>query len=103
MNTLIIDTSSNQCISVGLQINGKIDSIKQKIDTRKAQVVLPFLERLLAKHNLQISDISAIKVNKGPGSYTGIRVGVAIANTLGFSLQIPINNNPLGEFVDPLY
>lgn len=103
MNTLVIDTSSNQFISVGLQIDGKLDIIEQKIDTRKAQVVLPLFDKLLKRNNLKMSDISAIEVNTGPGSFTGIRVGISIANALSFALHIPVNKKKIGEFVDPVY
>lgn len=103
MNTLVIDTSSNQHIAAGLQIDGKLDIIEQKIDTRKAQVVLPLFDKLLKKNNLKMSDISAIEVNTGPGSFTGIRVGISIANALAFALGISVNKKPIGEFVDPVY
>ena len=77
--------------------------IEQKIDHQKAQIVLPLMEELLKKHKLQLSDLNAITVNTGPGSYTGIRVGISIANALGFALQIPINGTEIGAFVTPVY
>lgn len=103
MNTLIIDTSSNKHAIVGLEIDGELDAVKQHIDTRKAQVVIPLFSRLLKKHSLKMSDITNIEVNTGPGSFTGIRVGISIANALSFALQIPINKKAVGEFVDPIY
>ena len=109
-NTLFIDTSSNQEITVGLTINGKEDIQREKIGTQKAQVVLPMIEKLLKNHQLELADITAIEVNPGPGSFTGIRVGVSIANALAFSLKIPINGKNLpagrqkiGDFLEPVY
>lgn len=103
MNTLVIDTSSNQEIIVGIQIDGKDDIVRQKISVQKAQVVLPLIDRLLRKHQLKLSNVNAVKVNTGPGSFTGLRVGVAIANALSFALKIPVNNKKIGTFVEPEY
>lgn len=103
MNVLFIDTSSNQEIIVTVKINDKEYSKKEKVGLQKAQVVLPMIDILLKKHKLKMSDIGSIKVNTGPGSFTGIRVGVSIANALGFALKIPINEKKVGEFVFPIY
>ncbi|RJQ36081.1 threonylcarbamoyl-AMP synthase [Candidatus Microgenomates bacterium] len=100
---LIIDTSSNQEIKVGLKINGKEFIIQQKIGVQKAQVVLPMVEKILKKHNLGLKDLTGIEVSLGPGSFTGLRVGTSIANALGFLLKIPINNRKAGELVEPEY
>jgi len=84
-------------MTVGLKIDGKEIIEKKLLDTRKAQVVLPLLEKLFKEHNLSLKDLSAIEVNPGPGSFTGIRVGLSIANTLGFLLTIPVNGEKVGE------
>lgn len=102
-NILLIDTSSNKIIRVGIKINKKEDFIQQEIGLQKAQVVLPLIDQLLKKHNLTLQDIRAIEINTGPGSFTGLRVGIAIANALAFSLNIPVNNKPVGSFVQPQY
>ena len=100
---LFIDTSDNKKIKVGLTIADKEDLIEQEIDYRKAQVVLPLLEQLLKKHSMKLQEITAIEVNHGPGSFTGLRVGVAIANTLGMLLKVPVNGKKVGELVEPRY
>lgn len=100
---LFIDTSSNKKISVVLKINNTLDKIEQEITLQKAQVVLLLIDQLLKKHKLQLKDIDAIEVNTGPGSFTGLRVGIAIANALGFTLNVPVNNKPVGTFVRPTY
>lgn len=100
---LIIDTSSSHYISVGLRIAGKKDLIKQKIDARRAQVVLPMVDKLLRKHQLKSTDITSIEVHTGPGSFTGLRVGISIANALAFILKISLNGKPAGAFVEPNY
>ncbi|MBI2074351.1 MAG: tRNA (adenosine(37)-N6)-threonylcarbamoyltransferase complex dimerization subunit type 1 TsaB [Candidatus Levybacteria bacterium] len=103
MSTLYIDTSSNKKIIVKLQINGKEDKVEQEIGVQKAQVVLPLIDQLLKKHNLKLDDLEKIEVNAGPGSFTGLRVGIAIANAFSFALKIPVNGKKIGEFVEPLY
>jgi L-threonylcarbamoyladenylate synthase len=100
---LIIDTSSNEYISVGLEIGNKMYLDKQKISFQKAQIVLPMIEKLLNEHDLSLRNLTSIKVNQGPGSFTGLRVGISITNALGHFLKIPINNKKLGELVEPVY
>ena len=100
---LIIDTTNNKEMTVGLKVDGKEIMQKQPLDTRKAQVVLPLLEELLKRHSIHLEDLTAIEVNPGPGSFTGIRVGLSIANTLGFLLNIPVNGKPLGEPAEAAY
>lgn len=99
-NILVLDTSNNKEVKVGLKINDEKFLIEQAIDHRKAQAVLPIVEQLLKEHNLRVADITSIEVNPGPGSFTGVRVGVTIANALGFLLNIPVNEK---EFVEPIY
>jgi tRNA threonylcarbamoyladenosine biosynthesis protein TsaB len=100
---VIIDTADNKQIKVGLRIDGKEHLMDRPLDRKKAQVVLPLLQELLQEHNLTLQDITAIEVNPGPGSFTGLRVGVTIANTLATVLQVPINKKKVGELVIPVY
>lgn len=102
-NIITIDTTSNEIIKVGLKIDGKEDLLSESHDKKKAQIVLPLIEKLLESHQLQLADISGIEVNLGPGSFTGVRVGVAIANTLGYILRVPINGLAVGKLVEPVY
>src|SRR3972149_7603420 len=101
MNVLFIDTSSNKEIEVRLKINRKEYSYKKKIGIQKAQIVLPMVEKILQQNSVNLKDINQIKVNTGPGSFTGLRVGISIANTLGSFLQIPINGKKIGQLVQP--
>ncbi|MBI2031345.1 MAG: tRNA (adenosine(37)-N6)-threonylcarbamoyltransferase complex dimerization subunit type 1 TsaB [Candidatus Levybacteria bacterium] len=103
MNTLIIDTSSNKEIKIGLKINrGKYVS-RKKIGLLKAQVALPMIEKLLMQNSLTPRDMDEIQVSTGPGSFTGLRVGISIANALGFFLKIPINKQRVGKLAQPRY
>lgn len=100
---ITIDTSNNKEMVVGLIIDSKEDIRRQPLNTRKAQVVLPLIKTLLAEHNLSIADVTAITVNPGPGSFTGVRVGISIANALGYILNVPVNENTPGDPVDAVY
>lgn len=98
---LFIDTSSNEEIIVGLEVNRQKFFLRKPVDTKRAQIVLPMISQLLKKHKMALKDVNAIEVVKGPGSFTGLRVGVAIANTLGWALQIPVNSKK--QVVTPDY
>lgn len=103
MIILFIDTSSNKEVTVGLKIDRKEYLEKQVLDHRRAQIVLPLVDKLLHEKGLALQDLDGIEVNPGPGSFTGLRVGITIANTLGFLLKIPVNGKKVGEMVDPVY
>lgn len=103
MNVLYINTKSNEEIVVDLKKQGKEAIIRQRIGKQKAQVVLPMIDALLRKHKLKLTDIGQIRVETGPGSFTGLRVGISIANALGFALNIPVNGMPLGTSAEPVY
>lgn len=98
---LYIDTSSNQKTTV--QLGGR--EVTKDSSVWRSQVVLPMVEKVLKAEGLKLKDITEIEVNPGPGSYTGLRVGVAIANALGYALKIPVNGKKVSrmEMVEPVY
>lgn len=99
---LSIDTANNKETIIRLSIDGKEDVRKQEPNHRKGQVILPMIQTVLADHKLQLKDITAIEVNPGPGSFTGLRVGITIANTLAQLLDVPINGQK-GKVVEAVY
>ncbi len=56
----------------------------------RAALLLPAIDTLLSRHRITLADIEAIAVSVGPGSYTGVRVGLAAAKGLGLGTGIPI-------------
>jgi tRNA threonylcarbamoyladenosine biosynthesis protein TsaB len=50
-----------------------------------------------------MDQIKEIEVNLGPGSFTGLRVGVSVANALAWTLKVPVNGKKIGELVKPKY
>ena len=98
---LFIDTTDSEKIVIGL---GE-ERFETESKRDKSQRLLPFIDEKLKKHEKSIEDITEIEVNTGPGSFTGIRVGVSVANTLGWGLGVPVNGKDLrkGEMVDIQY
>lgn len=100
---LSLDTSKSDIISVGLEIDGKRIEKYTRAKKALAQMVLPLVEELLHEHNITIADISDIRVSTGPGSFTGLRVGMAVANMLGALLGVPVNGQAIGTIAVPHY
>jgi tRNA threonylcarbamoyladenosine biosynthesis protein TsaB len=90
MNVLAIDTSN---YSLGIALISKEKVIGEYITNMKKNHsirVMPAIERLLGDCEMKPADIEKIVVAKGPGSYTGVRIGVTIAKTLAWTLNIPL-------------
>lgn len=92
---LFIDTSDQDTAKVSIEIEGKRYEKASQSRVMKAQMVLPLIEALLREQTLKLSDISEIRAHVGPGSFTGVRVGVAVANMLGALLGIPVNGKEI--------
>lgn len=98
-----IDTSDNKKITVELKVDKSRNKLSSESVILKSEAALPLIDKLLKNKNLKIEEIEQVRVNTGPGSYTGLRVGVAIANTLGFVLKASVNERKVGELVTPVY
>ena len=102
--SITIDSSGSEAICVVLQTpDGSRYDLKKSVSQAKAQEILPMIEELLSAHNMTPADLSEIRVNTGPGSYTGLRVGVAVASMLVALLGVPVNGLPVGQTVAPIY
>lgn len=89
MKTLFIDTHSDVLIMSYID-DMSVETIT-KDDTRShSEVAIPTLQELLKKCNATLNDIEEIIIVNGPGSFTGVRIGVTIAKTIAYSLNIKI-------------
>src|SRR3972149_7157944 len=88
---LIIDTATSDSTRVAVDIDGQRVKKTADLNQKKPQAVLPLILKLISENKLDFKDVSAISVNPGPGSFTGLRVGLAVANMLGKLLDIPAN------------
>jgi tRNA threonylcarbamoyladenosine biosynthesis protein TsaB len=91
MSTIInIETSTEVC-SVALCKDNEVIALKEnKEGLNHAKLVTIFVEALLEEAKLDIKEIDAISISKGPGSYTGLRIGVSTAKGLCYGAQIPM-------------
>lgn len=97
--TLYIDTKDQKIIKVTLKENGKIIRSLSEENRFGSQVLLPLISKILDREKMIIQDLKGIEVETGPGSFTGLRVGVSVANALGFSLGIPVNGKKIETIV----
>ncbi|MGY5354958.1 tRNA (adenosine(37)-N6)-threonylcarbamoyltransferase complex dimerization subunit type 1 TsaB [Wenyingzhuangia sp. IMCC45467] len=88
---LTLETSTKNC-SVGLAKDGVCIALKEenKGDYSHAEKLHVFIEEILASKNIKPTDLDAVAVGKGPGSYTGLRIGVSAAKGLAYAIQKPL-------------
>ena len=103
MSVLYIDTRDNKKITVRLEAEKEIFEKKSLASKKRSQATLPLVQEVLKKSGLEFKDIDGIKVERGPGSFTGLKVGISIANALSFSLLKKVNGKALGEIELPEY
>jgi tRNA threonylcarbamoyladenosine biosynthesis protein TsaB len=87
---LYIETATKVC-SVALSEEGKLVGIHETtIANSHAEVLSTFVEELVKEQGWDYKDLDAIAVSKGPGSYTGLRIGISSAKGLCYSLEKPL-------------
>jgi tRNA threonylcarbamoyladenosine biosynthesis protein TsaB len=93
MNNYILhlETATKVC-SVALSNNGNMVSCKETMAEGfiHSESLTVFIEDVMAEANVSLSVLSAISVSSGPGSYTGLRIGLSTAKGLCFALKIPL-------------
>lgn len=90
MKILYIDTSSSYLYTAITADDKLLVEIKEEFGHNLSQEALPKIASMFEKVNLEPKDINKIIVVNGPGSFTGIRIGITIAKVYGWSLNIPI-------------
>lgn len=92
---LCIETATTNC-SVALSRNGEVMARKEDYSANysHAERLHVFIDEILKENKFAPSDLNAVAISKGPGSYTGLRIGVSAAKGLCFSLDIPLLSVP---------
>ncbi|MDG1206518.1 MAG: tRNA (adenosine(37)-N6)-threonylcarbamoyltransferase complex dimerization subunit type 1 TsaB [Pseudomonadales bacterium] len=89
MNILAIDTSTPVCM-LGLKVGDELFTNSQRVDRTHSKVVLPRILGLLQDASIDKSDIDLIVYGQGPGSFTGLRIGVGVVQGFGFGLGVKV-------------
>lgn len=90
MYQLLLD-SSNIYLAVGLAKEGKVvDSIFYNAWQRQSEVMVNEIDNILKRNKVDKKELDAVVVGIGPGSYTGVRIGVTIAKTIAYALKIKV-------------
>lgn len=90
MKYLFLDTSTTNLV-VAIVIDGKITyKYDEKTLNNMSVKLMPTIDEALTKSNISIKDIDKVFVCHGPGSFTGIRIGLTFAKTLAWTLSIPV-------------
>lgn len=88
---LHIETATKAC-SIGVSENGELIAIKEELSAEftHAKNITLFIDEVVKKAGWKLGDIDAIAVTSGPGSYTGLRIGVSTAKGLCYALEKPL-------------
>jgi tRNA threonylcarbamoyladenosine biosynthesis protein TsaB len=88
---LCLETATTNC-SVAVGIDGEVASIIEENTPNysHSEQLHVFVEKAMDEASLSLTDLDAIAVSQGPGSYTGLRIGVSAAKGLCFSLDVPL-------------
>lgn len=88
---LCLETATTNC-SVALSVDGKVIGLREVNNYKytHAEKLHVFIEEVMQETATDMNQLDAIAVSKGPGSYTGLRIGVSAAKGLAFALGIPL-------------
>ncbi|TDG35863.1 tRNA (adenosine(37)-N6)-threonylcarbamoyltransferase complex dimerization subunit type 1 TsaB [Pedobacter changchengzhani] len=87
---LLIETATKVC-SVALSVDGNVVALKEESgQSLHASNLTLFIDEVIKNSLLEYKDLDAVCVSKGPGSYTGLRIGVSSAKGICFALDIPL-------------
>jgi tRNA threonylcarbamoyladenosine biosynthesis protein TsaB len=87
---ICLETATNLC-SVALIDNAGLVSLRESNELKShASLLTVFAEEILKNQGIKASDLDAVAVSKGPGSYTGLRIGVSVAKGIAYGASIPL-------------
>ncbi|CFQ28166.1 tRNA (adenosine(37)-N6)-threonylcarbamoyltransferase complex dimerization subunit type 1 TsaB [Yersinia bercovieri] len=86
---LAIDTATEAC-SVALWNNGEVQALFELCPREHTQRILPLVQQVLAESGLSLGQLDALAFGRGPGSFTGVRIGIGIAQGLALGADLPM-------------
>lgn len=89
MKFLALDTSTEAC-SVALALDGQILALDEVCPQQHSKRILPMVQQLLADTGVSLHQLDGIIFGRGPGSFTGVRIGVSVAQGLAFGADLPV-------------
>lgn len=89
MRILAIDTATEAC-SVALWNNGTTFAHFEECPREHTQRILPLVKTILTEGNTSLTDLDALAYGRGPGSFTGVRIGIGIAQGLALGADLPM-------------
>jgi tRNA threonylcarbamoyladenosine biosynthesis protein TsaB len=87
---LCLETATSVCSVALCDTSGILSSRESHEDKSHATLLTPFIEDILKENRIEAADLSAVAVSKGPGSYTGLRIGVSVAKGLAYGASVPL-------------
>jgi tRNA threonylcarbamoyladenosine biosynthesis protein TsaB len=89
MNLLAIETATETC-SVALAVNGQVVELYEHAPRQHAELLLPWVQQLLAEAELAFSALDAIAYSRGPGSFTSLRIGIGVVQGLAWAADLGV-------------
>ena len=89
MLSLVLDSANKELLVAIFKDEKRIDETRYEAWQRQSEFMLPELDRILKKNNVDPKSIDEIIVTVGPGSYTGVRIALTIAKIYAYTLNIP--------------
>lgn len=90
MYTIGIDTSHQFLVLVVMDDKGVMDSLRLDCFKQQSEYIIPKLDELLNRNNLKPTDVTNLVLAKGPGSYTGVRIGMTVVKIWGAFLNLKV-------------
>lgn len=89
MKLLAIDTVTEAC-SAALWLDGEVQERFELAPRQHTTLILPMVQQLLADSGLSLSQLDALAVDRGPGSFTGVRIGTGVVQGLAYAVDLPV-------------
>jgi len=89
MKLLALDTSTEAC-SAALWLDGQISSVDEVCPQQHSKRILPMIDQLLQSAGVRLAELDGLVFGRGPGSFTGVRIGVGVAQGLAFAAALPV-------------